>query len=340
MTTINTIDDLLRIARENEGFRAAMRRELLTEELLALPSQFAAMRETQNAMLETQNRILAELAETRQTQAAMLETQNAMLEEQAEFRRTQNAMLEEQAGFRRTQNAMLEEQAEFRRTQNAMLETQNAILETQNAMLEEQAEFRRTQNAMLEEQREVRGDIKALHGMYRQQHEDFGRFRGNYAVSTMRENDFEIARIFSRLRGFRRIRIRPLTRVELSDMLDDHYDAVDALGLRERAWITFQNPDLIAEITGLRSANTGFYIAVEASYTGDREDTLRATDHAKILRRATGLDSYAVVASVRLGPGVKSGIFNDVSRFVEARDEDAVLWYQLDEEKLEPFDPC
>ena len=263
-----------------------------------------------------------------------------MLEEQAEFRRTQNAMLEEQAEFRRiqnamleTQNAMLEEQAEFRRTQNAMLEEQAEFRRIQNAMLE-------TQNAMLEEQREVRGDIKALHGMYRQQHEDFGRFRGNYAVSTMRENDFEIARIFSRLRGFRRIRIRPLTRVELSDMLDDHYDAVDALGLRERAWITFQNPDLIAEITGLRSANPGFYIAVEASYTGDSEDTLRATDHAKILRRATGLDSYAVVASVRLGPGVKSSIFNDVSRFVEARDEDAVLWYQLDEEKLEPFDPC
>ena len=284
MTTINTIDDLLRIARENEAFRAAIRRELLTEELLALPSQFAAMQETQNAMLATQNRILAELAETRQAQ-----------------------------------NAMLEEQAELRGTQNAMLTTQNV---------------------MLAEQRKMSGDIRALHDMYRRQHDDLGRFRGNYAISAMRENDFEIAQPFSRLLGFRHIGIRPLTRAELRDILDEHYEAVDALGLRDRSWLTFQNPDLIAEVTEVRNSKPSFYIAVEASYTGGREDTLRATDHAKILRRATGLDSYAVVASVRLGPGVKSSIFNDVSRFVEARDENAVLWHQLGEEKLEPFDPC
>ncbi len=298
MTTLHTVDDLLRIVRENEAFRAALRHELLTEELLALPGQFVAMMEEVSGLRKTQN--------------SMLETQNAMLEEMAEFRKTQNAMME-------TQNAMLEEMAEFRKTQNAMLETQNA---------------------MLEEQRETRKDIRALHRMYRQQHEDFGRFRGNYASSAMRGNDFEIARLFSRLRGFRRIRIRPLTRTELSDMLDDHYDALDALGLRERAWLTFQKPDLIAEITALKSAEPGFYIAVEASYTGDREDSLRATDHAKILRCATGLDSYPIVASVRMGPNIKTSIFHDVAKFVEAQDADAVLWYQLAERELAPPNPC
>ena len=39
--TINTIDDLLRVLREDEDVRAAVRRELLTEELLALPDRFA-----------------------------------------------------------------------------------------------------------------------------------------------------------------------------------------------------------------------------------------------------------------------------------------------------------
>lgn len=263
MTTINTIDDLLQVVRENEAFRAAMRRELLTEELLTLPSQFAKM----------------------------LETQDAMLAEQTEFRQTQIKML-------------------------------------------------KIQDAMLAEQKEMRGDIHALHRMYRRQHDDLGRFRGNYALSAMRENNFEIAQPFARLRRLRRIGIRPLPRAELNNLLDIYYEAVDALGLRESAWDTFQNPDLIAEVTGIRSADPGFYIAVEASYTGDREDALRATDHAKILRHATGKESYAVVAAVRLGPGLKSSIFNDVSRFVEARDEDAVLWHQLDEEELEPLDPC
>ena len=39
--TINTIDDLLRVLREDEDVRAAVRRELLTEELLVLPDRFA-----------------------------------------------------------------------------------------------------------------------------------------------------------------------------------------------------------------------------------------------------------------------------------------------------------
>ena len=263
MTTINTIEDLLQVVRENEVFRAAMRRELLTEELLALPSRFADMQNTQNDMLETQNRILADLAETRQIQ-----------------------------------------------------------------------------NDMLGEQRGLRRDVQALHDMYRQQHEDFGRFRGNYASYAMRRNDFEIARLFSRLRGFRHINIRPLTRTELSDILDDHYDAVEDLGLRDRAWLTFQRPDLVAEVTGRKSSEPGFYIAVEASYTGDREDALRATDHAKIVGCATGLASYAIVAAVRMGPNINTSIFHDAAKLIEAQDEDAVLWYQLAESELAPPDVC
>ncbi|MCY4577921.1 MAG: hypothetical protein OXD31_02635 [Chloroflexi bacterium] len=40
MTTLNTTDDLLRAARENQEFREAFRRELLTEELLSIPRRF------------------------------------------------------------------------------------------------------------------------------------------------------------------------------------------------------------------------------------------------------------------------------------------------------------
>ena len=41
MATINTIQDLIRLLRENEEWRNAVRRELLTEELLELPQRFA-----------------------------------------------------------------------------------------------------------------------------------------------------------------------------------------------------------------------------------------------------------------------------------------------------------
>ncbi len=86
MTTISTIDELLRLVRENEEVRVALRRELLTEELLALPGQFAVMLETQNSMLK-------DLAGLRRTQDAMLETQASMLETQNSLLETQNLML-------------------------------------------------------------------------------------------------------------------------------------------------------------------------------------------------------------------------------------------------------
>ena len=269
MTTFDTIEDLLRLVRENEEVRAALRREVLTEELLALPAQFIAMQETQASMQQTQNAILERLA---------------------------------------------------------------SLQERQNSMLE-------TQNVILEELREMRGDISALHGMYRQQHEDFGRFRGNYAADAARRNRGEIAQVFARLRGMRYLRVRALDSDERSDLLDEHYDAVTALNLRDRAWQTFDVPDLVAEVTARRSSAPGFYIAVEASYTGDIEDLTRATDHAKILRAATGRDAYPVVAGVRIGPGIRYRVFEDVTHFIHINDEDTALWYHISEAHLESPDP-
>ena len=72
MTTLNTVEDLLRVLRDNDEARAAVRRELLTEDLLALPSRF-------ESMLEAQNTMLADIGESRKTQNAMLETQNDIL---------------------------------------------------------------------------------------------------------------------------------------------------------------------------------------------------------------------------------------------------------------------
>ena len=48
MVMIHTSDDLIRVVRENPEFRAAMRRELLTDELLDLPRRFAEYTEANN----------------------------------------------------------------------------------------------------------------------------------------------------------------------------------------------------------------------------------------------------------------------------------------------------
>ena len=93
MATFNTIDDLLRIVRENEEYRVALRRELLTDDLLALPSQIAEILQTQNELRETQNKILAEQEKSRRTQNELRETQREMLGTQDSILKTQSEIL-------------------------------------------------------------------------------------------------------------------------------------------------------------------------------------------------------------------------------------------------------
>ena len=52
MATLNTTDDLLRLVREDSEFRAAMRRELLTAELLEVPNRLTMLEQGIAALLE------------------------------------------------------------------------------------------------------------------------------------------------------------------------------------------------------------------------------------------------------------------------------------------------
>ena len=263
-TMINTPDDLIRVVRENEEFRAAMRRELLTEELLELPRRFEEYRESTDRRLDM-------------------------------------------------------------------------LIESVGALAQHSERTDRRFDTLIQLQTDMRRDIRALHEMYRRQHEDFGRFRGNYAEHAMLKSRVTIARIIGRQLGLRRAYARPLTGEELSGLVGDNFDAVDALRLRERAWETFLVPDLVAVVTELRRRDEPlYYIAVEASYTGGIEDAQRATDHARILRLATGMDAYAIVAAVREGPDIEGAVFHDAAQFVASDDEDAVFLYQLTEAELEP----
>ena len=253
MTTINSAEDLIRIARDNEEFRDALRRELLTEELLALP----------------------------QTVATLTDNVNALTKGIEEYKYSTDSLL-------------------------------SRVVER----------------------------LDRQHELYRRQHDDLARFRGNYAIDAARAKDTVVAELFAQHRGMRRIQVRPLTKDDLDYMLSENIEAVEALRLRERSWLTFPKADIIAEVTERRKPSLAFYVVIEASYTADTEDVLRATDHAKILRCATGLDAYAVVAGVRTVPSIEGSVFDEAAQLTGANDEEAVLWFQLDEDVLEPQDPC
>ena len=236
--------------------------------------------------------------------------------------------------------AMPEQLVEMRETQNEMLKTQNEILKSLAETRETQNEMLRVQREMLEEQANVREDIRALHGMYRQQHEDFGRFRGNYAIDAARRRSGDIALVLARSSAhrLRRVVVRDFSQADINQFLVENYDALDALHLRERAWNTFLKGDVLAKVTQVVGDTPGFYMAVEASYTADIEDLRRAVDHAKMLRCA-GLAAYAVVAGVRKHLSIEGRLYEGLEEFVRSQDEDAALWFPLDLKDVQPDDP-
>ena len=178
------------------------------------------------------------------------------------------------------------------------------------------------------------------HEMYRQQHNDFARFRGNYAIDAARQNRYEIARVFAQPRRMRRIEYNALDGLALNALLNENDQSLDALGLSEEALDSSPTADLVIAVTDRRGSSPGFYVAVEASFTAGNNDVRRAAERARILRCATGLDAYAVVASVRLAPNIGNVIFDDVKGFMEAYDRNTAFWYSLVEDDLEPPDPC
>ena len=314
MTTINTIEDFLRIVRENEELRSAIRRELLTEDLLALPSEFAEMRKTQDSMQES-------LKATMETQSAMLETQNTLLKSLA-------AIMEEQRQMRGDITNMRGDITEMR---GDITEMRGDITNIRGDVTEIRGDIT-----------ETRRDIGALHGMYRRQHDDLARFRGNYAFESARRNDVAIARLFAHRHGLRQINVRVLPHNERRVMLVENQTALAGLDLWDPMGDTFLRPDLVAEVTDLAEAEQPrYYIAAEASFTADDKEIARVTDHAKIIRCATGRDAYAIVAAVRLDSRTGSDrLLEDPEEYLNANNEDTALWYPLPEDDLEPPDPC
>ena len=201
------------------------------------------------------------------------------------------------------------------------------------------AEMLKTQNEMLKTQNEILKDLRAQHGSIRRLQGDFGRFRGNYAHDAMGRNRVEIASPFARVLNMRRLRLDVLTENARNTMLDESYDKLDKSGIPEDAWDTFVQGDLIARVSA-RGGSGEFYLAVEASFTGMPRDLERATNHARILRCATGIEAYAVVAAVRLSPAIGDSVVVDVDGYIAANNEAMAFWYPLDEEEMERDDPA
>lgn len=280
MTTINTLEDLLRAARGNQEFREAFRREILTEELLELPERFAEYVKVTDTHLGNIDKTLATLTENT---AAM----------------------------------------------NRRLDSLEGKVESLEGKVEKNST-----------------DINGLGDMFRAEVKAQSSFRGTYAVDASRKDNREVSWLFAYKYGLRLIKTHEVDDDVLVNWLANNVALIESLNLRDRAWRTFPGADLVVEVRDLQASldsTPAYYIALEASYTVEKEDILKSTDHARIIKAVTGVDTYAVVAGVNMDDemdGETLGrVHTDAERFIEADEPETVFWHRLHSADLRPSEP-
>ena len=180
--------------------------------------------------------------------------------------------------------------------------TINTELRTDIAELKEgQAELRADVTELKEGQTEIKNTLKRIET-------DVGELKGNAAYWIALSRYDEI------LDHLNLECVRLLDRKDLTKM-------VRGFGANQFEWDdrrSFYRADLVMEATEVQDPDTTRYVAVEASYTGDPRDTNRAIRNAEMLKRCTGHEASAVVASVRNDRDIQPVI-----------DAGTVIWFRL-----------
>ena len=273
MATINTADDLIEVLRSDDRVRSAVRRELLTDEVVALPDKVDKMVEAQTAMQESLT--------------AMQQTQDSML-------KTQTAILKDIKGIRKEQKSLRKEQTSLRKEHKA-------------------------------------DRVESIQDMHR--------FRGNYAASAAVKRRKRIAGPFARLWQMRQVKCQVLSADDVDALADGKFDDLTKLGFTDEDVNLVSEADLVIGVRGRRRARPEFYVVVEAAYTGDESDVERAIVRARIVAAATGLATYAVVASVHLHPAATDRVTEDASKSRVSDGATSAFWYKIVERDMEPASP-
>ena len=263
MVTIHTSDDILRLLANNPEWKAAVRREILTEELLNLPARFDQfVGKTEQFQSETQQAI-GELRQFHENQLEFNEDQRRFNADTKEFIAEQRQFNEDQRQFNADTKEFIAEQRQFN--------------DDQRQFNEDQRQF----NARVE------GFMERTDARFDRIEDDISNMRGEYARnSAIREADFIAENM-----GFQLVRV--LTWDDLRDLLR----TADTTGIPTSQLQSFRRADLVIETVDAGGATN--YIAVEVSNSADERDTRRAIRNAGFLTRFTGHSALAAIASVR-----------------------------------------
>ncbi len=227
------------------------------------------------------------------------------------------------------------------------LERSIEVLLESTAVLQESNTTINRRLDMVERQINLVGqNVDRMEQAIREQAQAQSSFRGNYAQDAGVEGSLGIASLFAGRHSLPpdMIELWQLGRNTLRDIVRDHEQSLRSLNLGgEGALRSFRRPDLIAGVKHLAAeddAAPDYYIVMEASYTIDEKDLVRATDNAKIIRHVTGRPAYPVVTGVRLRDGLdddtRQKIYDNAEQFIQADEPDSAYWHRLYSEDLRP----
>ncbi len=290
--TVNDLNDLLRILREQPEWLAEVRRVVLTDELLKLPDLVRelveAQRRTDERLAEFQQRIEQQMAEFQQRiEQQMAEFQQRIEQQMAEF---QQRIEQQMAEF---QQRIEQQMAEFQqRIERQIAEFQQR---TDQRFIELAEAQRRTDERLAEFQQRTEEQIGELKG-------------------TLLEMDYraKVGAIFGS-------RLKKPKVVDAGDMWDVLRDRLDEEEIRQIVAL-----DLIVRGRLLPPQGEGeLWLAVEVSYVVDQNDVMRTAARAALLRKA-GLPAIPVAAGKRLTQGASA--LATESRVVLVQDGSLVGW--------------
>ena len=285
MTTINSQEDFLRALTDNPQWKAAVRAQILGEELLQLPVRF-------DAFVERITLFIAEMT--------------AFVADQKQFNAGMTLFVANQEQFNAEQRQFNANQEQFNADQNANQEQFNADQRQFNAGM--------TLFVANQEQFNARTDahFARIDRRFDTISNDIAQVKGGHARAVVVDN----AAVIALDMGFQYT--RTLSRLELALM------AQRARGgdIPSNELESFRNADLIIEA---KDGAEIHYITVEASFTTDYRDTVRAQRNARFLTRFTGYPAHAAIASVRNDHAVEAQIASG-----------AIHWHRIAQRDLDP----
>jgi chromosome segregation ATPase len=309
MTTINTIEDLIRLLDENPQWAEALRARLLTRELIELPEKFA-----QFAADATQQ--FANIAQ-------QFEQMNQRFEQvQQQFEQVNQRFEQVQQQFEQVNQRFEQMDRRFEQV-DQRFEQMDRRFEQMDQRFErvdqrfEQVDQRFEQMDRRFEQMDQRFErvdqrLDGVDGTINRILVDLGYLKGAHARNVAIDNAASIARDM----GLRRV--RNLSQDDLLEIID----AADTSALTAGELRSFRQADLVIESLG--SQGEYCYIAVEISFTANGRDTARATRNARLLTAFTGRPAYAAIAGVRRDDRIQENIRSG-----------EVVWHELDSSDLE-----